>query len=315
MIAYQARRIGIIELKSYKNSTRCSLSTHQTTARIRTMKTAKETTITRKKNGQQKELFGRTFKIVKNGLDEDEIVSFLGGLIEQNTDLVAKHEQLDSLKKLAENTVIEAQNEAERIRLEIEQNAKDMASAIIAEAKEAAEKNARERIEETERIAEALKASAEEEANRIKEEASQKAEEIAIETRATAQKETQNALRTKKEQFKRHYKQIYKELVANLDSINEITNPSTGSVSVVLQVVKLRQLQAQPVVERAEAILPLNGFARSFSQYFLLLFKLLVIWLKSGYLLVRWMLQPQIRQVRKAASRLKERLPHIKMTN
>jgi hypothetical protein len=70
------------------------------------MKTAKETTITKKKNCQQKELFGRTFKIVRNGLDENEVVSFLGGLIQENADLVAKLENLDSLKKLAENAVI-----------------------------------------------------------------------------------------------------------------------------------------------------------------------------------------------------------------
>lgn len=280
------------------------------------MKTAKETTITRKKNGQQqqKELFGRTFKIVKSGLDEDEIVSFLVGLIEQNTDLVAKLEHLDSLNKLAESTVIEAQNESERIRLEIEQNAKDMASAIIAEAKEAAEKNAKERIEETERIAETIKASAEEEANRIKAEASQKAEELAIKIRATAQKETQNALCTKRGEFKKYYKQIYNELVANLDSITEIPNLSTGSVSTELQGVKLPQPHAQPVVEPVRIILPRNRFVTSFLQYFLRFFNLLVRWLKSGYFLAYRILQPGIRRVRKAASRLKERLPRIRLT-
>jgi cell division initiation protein len=256
------------------------------------MKTAKETTITRKKNGQQKELFGRTFKIVKNGLDEDEIVSFLGGLIEQNTDLVAKLENLDSLNKLAENKVIEAQNEAERIRLETEENAKAMASGIIAEAKEAAEKNARERIEDAERSAEAIRATAEEEANRIKAEASQKAEELAIGIRATAQKEAQNALRAKREQLKKYYKQVYKELVANLDSTTEITNPSTGSVSAATQ-----------------------GFATRLPQYLLRLFNRFVRWLQNGYHFVCWILQPVIHRVRKAASRLKERLPRITLTN
>ena len=271
------------------------------------MKTAKETTIAKKKNGQQKELFGRTFKIVKNGLDEDEIVGFLSGLIEQNTDLVAKLEQLDSLKKLAENTVIEAQNEAERIRSEIEQNAKDTASAIIAEAKEAAEKIARERTEETERSVEAIKVGAEEEANRIKAEASQKAEQLAIKIRATVEKET----RAKKEQLKKYYKQVYKELVANLDSFVETTNQLTGSVSVELPGV---QQQVQPVVEPIKIILPRNRFVTSFLQYFLRFFKMLARWLRSGYLLVSWLLQPVIRLVWKAASRLKERLPRITIT-
>ena len=271
------------------------------------MKTAKETTIAKKKNGQQKELFGRTFKIVKNGLDEAEIVSFLGGLIEQNTNLVAKLEHLDSLNKLAENKVIEAQNEAERIRSEIEQNAKDTASAIIAEAKEAAEKIARDRTEETERSVEAIKAGAEEEANRIKAEASQKAEQLAIKIRATVEKET----RAKKEQLKKYYKQVYKELVANLDSFVETTNQLTGSVSVELPGV---QQQVQPVVEPIKIILPRNRFVTGFLQYLLRLFKILVRWLKRGYFLVSWILQPAIRPVRKAASRLRERLPRIRFT-
>jgi vacuolar-type H+-ATPase subunit H len=274
------------------------------------MKTAKETTITKKKNGQQKELFGRTFKIVKNGLDEGEIVSFLSGLIEQNTELVAKLEHMDSLNKLAENKVIEAQNEAESIRLEIEQNAKDTASVIIAEAREAAEKNAQDKIEETKLIAETIKARAEEEANRIKAEASQKAEELAIKIKATAQKETQNALRAKRDNLKRYYKQIYQELVANLDSITEINNPSTGSVSVELKGLK----QAQPVVEPAKIFLPRNRFVTIFLQYLLRLFRLLARWLKTGYFRVSGILQPMIRPVRKAASLLKQRLPRITIT-
>jgi cell division initiation protein len=278
------------------------------------MKTAKETTITKKKNGQQKELFGRTFKIVRNGLAEDEVVSFLGGLIQENADLVAKLENLDSLKKLAENAVIEAQNEAEGIKSKIEQNTKETASAIIAEAKEAAEKNARERMEEAERSIETIKANAEKEANRIKAEARQKAGELAQEIRATAQKEMQNVLRTKKEQLKRYYKQIHKELVANLDSITEITNPSAGSISDMPQNVKLPQFHAQPVMERAEATLPLNGFTINLPKYFVRFFNLLARWLKSGYLAMRWMLQPEMRRFGKAASRLKERLPHIRLT-
>ncbi len=278
------------------------------------MRTAKEETITRKKTVQQKELFGRTFKIVKNGLDEDEIVSFLGGLIQENTDLVARLENLDSLKKLAENAVIEAQNEAERIRSEIEQNAKDKASAIIAEAKEAAEKNAREIMEETERSAQTLKASSEEEANRIKAEASQKVEELTIEMRGIAQKETQNALRTKKEQFKGCYKQIYKELVANLDSITEITSPSTGSGSVMPQDIKLPQFYAQPVMERAEATVPPKVFTIKFPQSFVRFFNLIGRKLKNGYLFVCRILQPEIRLFGKAVSPLKKRLPRIRLT-
>lgn len=318
------------------------------------MKTTKETTITRKKNGYQKELFGRTFKIVKNGLDEEEIVSFLGGLIEHNTALVAKLEHLDSLNELAEKKVIEAQNEAKCIRLEIEQSAKRTASAIIAEAKETAERNARKRIEETERIAETIKASAEKEGNRIKAEAIQKAEELAIQIREAAEQETQNALRAKKEQLKRYYKQIHKELDDNLDNFTETTNPSTGNFPIAVQGAKQQQPHPQLAAKRTKAILRLKQLATSLHRYSLQFFNSLVRWLKKGYLfvypilisaarqirkaatsfrqysmrffnlLVRWLkngppfaypiLLPAVQRVRKAASRLKERLPRIRIT-
>ena len=47
-----------------------------------------------------RDLWGRKFKIVKNGLDEAEVLSFIGGLIDQNNALASKLEHLDSLTKL-----------------------------------------------------------------------------------------------------------------------------------------------------------------------------------------------------------------------
>ena len=287
---------------------------NHTIVRILTMKTTKETTITRKKNDQQKELFGRTFRIVKNGLDEEEIVSFLARLIEQNTELVAKLEQLDSLKKLAENTVIEAQNEAKRIKFGIEQDAKEMASAMISEAKAAAEKNAKKKIEEAERIAEAMQANAEEEAKRIKDKAIQEAEELAEKIRATVYKETKNSLRIKKELFKKHYKQIYKELVSDLVSMTEIASPSTGNVSTAPQDLKQKSPHIQLAARRTEAILRLKQFATGPRQYFLRFLNLLTRWLKRFYRSIYPILQSTVRRVRKAASRLKELIPHLRLT-
>jgi vacuolar-type H+-ATPase subunit H len=206
------------------------------------MRTSKDTTSTIKKNGQHKELFGQTFKLVRNGLDENEIRSFVDSLLGQNASLLAKLEHLDSLKKLAEMTVVEAQKEAESIRDEIEGNANTKAAAILAEAAEAAEKQGKERIEDAKRYAdvintgaEVIRAAAVEEANRIKAEAAQNAEELLREIRSSSKKETQEALKIKKEQFKKHYKQIYKELLANLDSITETTIPSNNSASSLAQ--------------------------------------------------------------------------------
>ncbi len=89
-------------------------------------------------DSKTKEIWGRRFKIVKNGLDEAEVVSFVTSLIEQNKELTTKLEHIDTLKKLAEKTVIEAEKQAKDIKAEIEGKAQARAEAILAEAEEKA---------------------------------------------------------------------------------------------------------------------------------------------------------------------------------
>jgi vacuolar-type H+-ATPase subunit H len=285
------------------------------------MRTTKDTTSTPKKNGQQKELFGRTFKLVRNGLDEDEIRSFVDSLVEQNASLLAKLEHLDSLKKLAEMTVIEAQKEAESIRVEIEGNANAKAAAILAEATEAAEKQVKERIEEAKRYAEVIntgaeviRAAAEEEANRLKAEAAQNAEELLREIRASSKKEAQDSLRIRKEQFKKHYKQIYKELLANLDTITETTVPSNDSVSGLARGKRPSQPNRLSAVKK-ESISPMDRIASRLFQYSLRELTLLAKWLYIFCIFVWLGLQLVLHRFRQAMNRLNAHLPRFRLTD
>jgi vacuolar-type H+-ATPase subunit H len=285
------------------------------------MRTSKDTTSTTKKNGQQKELFGRTFKLVRNGLDEDEIRSFVDSLVEQNASLLAKLEHLDSLKKLAEMTVIEAQKEAEGIRVEIERNANAKAAAILAEATEAAEKQVKERIEEAKRYAEVIntgaeviRAAAEEEANRLKAEAAQNAEELLREIRASSKKEAQDSLRIRKEQFKKHYKQIYKELLANLDTITETTIPSNDSISGLAQGKRPSQPNRLSAVKE-EPISPMDKIASRLFRYSLRELTLLAKWLYIFCIFVWLGFQLLLHRFRQAMNRLSAHLPRFRLTD
>jgi len=89
-------------------------------------------------SGNVKELWGRNFKIVRNGLDEAEVFSFVGNLIDQNNEYALKLENLDTLIRLAENTVIEANKQAESSKVEIEEKANVSAAALISEAEQKA---------------------------------------------------------------------------------------------------------------------------------------------------------------------------------
>jgi cell division septum initiation protein DivIVA len=133
-------------------------------------------------NGKTKELRKPKFKTVKNGLDEAEVFSYINELIEQNKNLSSKLEHIDSLTRLAERTVIEADSESERIKKEIEENANAKAAATIAEAEKKAKTEANSVIAEAQRRAEQRKqelvAAAEEQAQTILKDAVVKAEKI-----------------------------------------------------------------------------------------------------------------------------------------
>jgi vacuolar-type H+-ATPase subunit H len=114
------------------------------------------------KNGKVREIWGRQFTIVKNGLDEGEVFSFVGSLIEQNNDYAEKLEHLDALTRLGESTVVEAEREAERIRLQAHEIASEETRAVVAELEEKAKVEAQRIIAESEQLAQEMLKSAEE---------------------------------------------------------------------------------------------------------------------------------------------------------
>jgi vacuolar-type H+-ATPase subunit H len=145
-------------------------------------------------NGKTKELRRPKFKTVKNGLDEAEVSSYINELTEQNKNLSNKLEHLDSLIRLAEKTVIEADNESQRIKKEIEENANTKAATIVAEAEKKAKTEANNVIVEAQRRAEhrtqELIAAAEQQAQSILKDAEAKAEKI----ESNANEEANNAI-------------------------------------------------------------------------------------------------------------------------
>jgi vacuolar-type H+-ATPase subunit H len=159
-------------------------------------------------DSKMKEIWGRKFKIVKNGLDEAEVFSFIGGLIDQNNALTNKLEHLDSLTKLAERTVIEANKQAQAIKKEAEEKANTSAASIIAEAEEKAKneidritseaeqkakRSTEEKITVAERQAQSILTAAQEKAESIKTNADAEANGVIAEAKQNAMATEQQA--------------------------------------------------------------------------------------------------------------------------
>jgi cell division septum initiation protein DivIVA len=99
------------------------------------------------------ELGGRRFKQVKNGLDKDQVASYIDELISERDKLAKSQDHLESLTRLAEKTIGEADRLAEQIKTEAEEQAKAESAAIIDEAKEQAQKIVEEKESEAVEIA------------------------------------------------------------------------------------------------------------------------------------------------------------------
>ena len=77
---------------------------------------------------------GREFEIVKDGLSQSQVDTFIARLIEQNQALIRKTEQLTVLEKLAEHTVAEADKLAESIKGKAQEEATDIVQMATMEA-------------------------------------------------------------------------------------------------------------------------------------------------------------------------------------
>jgi vacuolar-type H+-ATPase subunit H len=102
-------------------------------------------------------------ELITNDLDQADVLLFISSLIDQNSDLASKLEQIDTLMKLAEEQAETARAEAER---------------IITEAKQIAERRAQEKVLIAQQQAQEIIRAAEEQADRVISEAKQKAEAV-----------------------------------------------------------------------------------------------------------------------------------------
>ncbi len=157
------------------------------------------------------------FKTVKNGLDPKEVLAFINAIMAETKEIASQLKYIDSLKRLAEKTVIEAHEQADSIKIEILNEANDKANAIISEAEKKAKAEAAEVIAEAElkseqsalekinaakqesqaiiRVAEekaeTIKRIAEQEAEKIIEGAKEQGEHLVNQSRELAEKEAQ----------------------------------------------------------------------------------------------------------------------------
>jgi vacuolar-type H+-ATPase subunit H len=216
-------------------------------------------------DGKIREIWGRKFKIVKNGLDEAEVFSFIGGLIDQNNALTNKLEHLDALTKLAERTVIEANKQAQSIKKEAEEKANTSAASIIAEAEEKAKneidritseaeqkikQSTEEKITAAERQAESILTAAQEKAESIKTNADADANRIIAEAKQNAMmtgQQAQDILRAAEEKA---------ELIktnADQEANKTISEAREKAENLVNEGVASAEKEAQSILEKARA--------------------------------------------------------------
>jgi len=194
-----------------------------------------------------KEIWGKKFKLVKNGLDEDEVSSFISGLNQRNDELTSKLEHLSVLTQLAESTVVEAEKQAKSIMTQAEEEAKSQAASIIAYAEQQAkseadkivteskqraeevvqrrlalaERKAEEAIRNAETRAGEVKKVAEEEASRIVAGATQNAKEEAL---LIAQQANQLLIRSRRmaeREIAEKFKQVCDELLSSISDVSD----------------------------------------------------------------------------------------------
>src|SRR3990172_3962912 len=174
-------------------------------------------------NGRSITLLGQQFNIVKNGLSEAEVVKFITELTEKHDALAQRQSHLSSLTRLAERTVVEAENLSENIKREATEKANAEAAHIIAEAKTGAaqiyEKKGIEIVARATEEAETIKASATEQAEAIKASATEQAEV----SRTAALEEAQLMLAREKEKSRIEVKEMaqraYKQLLLDIENI------------------------------------------------------------------------------------------------
>jgi hypothetical protein len=147
------------------------------------------------------DIMGHSFRRVKDGLDESQVIPFMERIISERDLLAERQEHLTSLTRLYERTIAEADELAKQIKKESEEQARSQTEAVFARAEE----QARQMVEE--KTAEAL-ATAREEAEKIK---------------ANAKKESRELLKEKSQELRSSLKaasgSFYEAIIAQTDML------------------------------------------------------------------------------------------------
>jgi hypothetical protein len=161
-----------------------------------------------------RQLWGRDFDIVKEGLDESQVAMFITELIGERDELLHRQDHLASLTKLAERTVAEADKLAADIGKEIEEESRAKAAMILAQA----EKEAQELMEQ--KRAEILDV-ANKEAQEVRDQAQQEAAAI----RTQAQQEVEHLVNQQQQRVQEEVKEmaqkLHSQLMAGLKGVTE----------------------------------------------------------------------------------------------
>src|SRR3972149_5946222 len=92
-------------------------------------------------NGEVKELWGRSFHLVRRGLDEAEVLTFVNELLRSDSTLVQRQKQMLSLQELSQQMatmVTEARTLSDNIVQQARMEAEAMRTKTMAEARNAA---------------------------------------------------------------------------------------------------------------------------------------------------------------------------------
>jgi hypothetical protein len=161
-----------------------------------------------------RQLWGRDFDIVKEGLDESQVAMFITELIGERDELLHRQDHLASLTKLAERTVAEADKLAADIRKDIEEESRSQAAMILAKA----EKEAQELMEQ--KRAEILDV-ANKEAQTIRTRAQQEAEAIKAQAQQEVERLVSRQQQRVQEEIKEMAQKLHSQLLAGLKDVTE----------------------------------------------------------------------------------------------
>ena len=163
------------------------------------------------KHAKTKSIFDQEFSLVNDGLNEEQVITFVNEIMKQRDGLLKEHEHLNSLRTLAEKTVIEADELAQDIRSQVQAETMKMVSE--------AEEKARNLVAEGQ-------TQAREEATQILQQARQEALVIT----ETAKKKISSRIEDILEKFRPSLQNIVSGLDANNEIFNDIDKSLTGSV-------------------------------------------------------------------------------------